>query len=396
MMKRTLLIVVLLAAGFAAGLAFSSAPRAEPPDPVTAPAVAALTPASSTSPAASPIAAAPQALGLDFTDVAARAVPAVTNISSVQAVRRRNSPFANDPFFQFFFGDEDMFGGGSRPQQSLGSGVIVTPDGYMVTNNHVVGDDVQTITVVLADKREVPATIVGVDAFTDLAVLKVDLSGLPVLPWGDSSKLKVAEWVLAVGNPFQFNQTVTFGIVSAVGRNVGLSVYEDFIQTDAAINPGNSGGALVNTRGELVGINTAIYSETGGYQGIGFAVPANVARRVVDELIRYGEVRRGSIGFMEVTDVTEYMARQLGAPGAGGVFVSRMRRDSEAYAGGIRPGDIIVSFNGEAVGDTRHLQRAIADTKSGSVARVGILREGRQTEVKVTVGSTAGDRRRRI
>ncbi len=394
MLKRTMLVLLLLSLGFAAGLSVRSAARSPlgGPPPVVAPGPAPIA-TSAASPSA-PVQARPPAVpGVDFTEVAARAVPAVTNISSMQVVRRRNSPFAMDPFFQFFFGDQDLFGESSRPAQSLGSGVVVSPDGYILTNNHVLGDDVRSITVVFADKREVAARVVGVDPYTDLAVVKVDLTGLPVLPWGDSSKLRVAEWVLAIGNPFQFNQTVTLGIVSALGRHLGLSVYEDFIQTDAAINPGNSGGALVNARGELVGINTAIYSESGGYQGIGFAVPSNTARRVVDDMIRYGQVRRGSIGVLEVTTLTEYLAHQLGAPGVRGVLVSRMRRDSEAYAAGIRPGDIIVSVNGTPIEDAPQLQRAIADAPIGSTARIGLIREGRRVDVRVRIGSTAERRR---
>jgi Do/DeqQ family serine protease len=397
-MRRTLLVVFLLSIGFLTGLAFSGAPRLDRAEPAAAsaplspPATPVALPVSAPQTAAAP---AVSVAGPDFTDVAARTVPTVTNISAEQAVRRRMSPFSSDPFFQHFFGGDDLFGGRSRPQQSLGSGVIVSADGYMVTNNHVIGDDVEAVTVVLADKREVPAKIIGTDQYTDLAVLKVDLQGLPVLPWGDSSKLRVAEWVMAVGNPFQFSQSVTLGVVSALGRNVGLSVYEDFIQTDAAINPGNSGGALVNARGELVGINTAIYSESGGYQGIGFAVPSNVARRVVEDLIRYGEVQRGSVGFMAVTDVTEYLARRLGAPGAKGVLVSEMRRDSQAYIAGIRPGDIIVSFNVQKITEAQQLQRAILGAKIGSTARVGIIRDGRESTVTVPIVST-GERRRRI
>src|SRR6059036_1774162 len=260
-------------------------------------------------PASSPathVAAAPAAFP-DFTSVASATVPAVTNISSLQIVRRSNSPFANDPFFQFFFGDaDDVFGGRRGVESSLGSGVIVSADGYVLTNNHVVAGEggrinvrnTPEITIAFADKRELRAKIVGVDPATGLALLKVDAHSLPTISWGDSSKLKVAEWVLAIGTPFQLDQTVTLGIVSAVGRRVGISDYEDFIQTDAAINPGNSGGALINVRGELIGINTAIYSQSGGYQGIGFAVPSNLARRVMNDLIQYGEVRRGDIGYL--------------------------------------------------------------------------------------------------
>jgi len=398
MMIRMLLGALLVSVGFLAGVASTTAPRAgQPaadtsvaaPAPVDQPAV---TPAGRLRTAAPPAAAAeppaqaPLTGGPDFTAVAAKAVNAVTNISSLQIVRRRTSPFFNDPFFQQFFGNDEFFGGRARPEQSLGSGVVVSSDGYMVTNKHVLGDEVEKVTVLLPDQRELPAEIVGVDSYTDLAVLKVDATGLPVLPWGDSSKLKVAEWVLAVGNPFQFSQTVTLGIVSALGRNVGLSTYEDFIQTDAAINPGNSGGALVNTRGELVGINTAIYSETGGYQGIGFAVPSNIARRVVEDIIRYGQVRRGSIGFLEVSPLTPRQARQLNAPDTNGLLVTRMRRDSQAYAAGIRPGDVILSLDGQAFTDTQRLQRAIADAPIGGTVRIGLIREGRREEVAVKVG----------
>jgi serine protease Do len=252
----------------------------------------------------------------------------------------------NDPFFQYFFKqDQDIFGGHSRREASLGSGVIVSSDGYVLTNHHVIGENVSEISVALSDKRELRGQLVGVDRWTDLALIKINLQDLPVMPWGDSSSLKTAEWVLAIGNPFQLSQTVTLGIISAVGRaNVGIATYEDFIQTDAAINPGNSGGALVNAKGELVGINTAIYSETGGYQGVGFAVPSNLAQRVMNDLIEYGYVRRGSIGYLEFTDLTTQLTEQLNVLSGEGTLVSRMRRDSSAYTSGLRPGDVIIQF----------------------------------------------------
>src|SRR4051812_21899088 len=241
-------------------------------------------------------AAAPISGGMpDLTGVAQRAISSVTNISSTQIVRTSNSPFANDPFYRFFFGDQDdAFGYRERRAQSLGSGVIVSPDGYVLTNNHVIDQGVE-VTVTMPDKRELRAKIVGADEATDIAVLKIDANNLPTIQWGDSSRLKVAEWVLAIGNPYQLNQSVTLGIVSALGRTLEGRTLQDFIQTDAAINPGNSGGALVNARGELIGINTAIFSETGGYQGIGFAVPSNLARHIMDELVKHGEVQRGTI-----------------------------------------------------------------------------------------------------
>ena len=381
--------LLLLACGFAAGLVITARMR-------SAADVGAQTPAApqATLPGR---AAAPAALP-DFTGVAEQTVPAVANISSTQVVRRPNSPYTNDPFFRYFFGDQDDFFGSRRGvESSLGSGVIVSADGYILTNNHVVAGEsgrislrqLPAITVALADKREMKAEIVGVDPATDLALLKINARNLPVMPWGDSARLKVAEWVLAIGNPFQLSETVTLGIVSAIGRRVGISDYEDFIQTDAAINPGNSGGALVNARGELVGINTAIFSQSGGYQGIGFAVPSNLARRVVNELQQYGEVRRGSIGSVEVAPLTSQMAEQLGVADARGLLVTRMRRDSSAFRGGIEPGDVIVSFNGTAVTDGSQLNRLIQDARIGSTAAVTVVRDGRRIDLTVPIQSTA-------
>ena len=352
-----------------------------------------------------PVAAAPaaeQAIaraptgGPDFTRVAAQTVKAVTNISSVQVVRRSASPFANDPFFQYFFGDQGDVFGRSRAEQSLGSGVVISSDGLVVTNNHVIGDDVAEVTVTVGDHRDVKAKIIGVDSWTDLALLKIDATGLPVIPWGDSSKLKVAEWVMAVGNPLSLNQTVTLGIVSALGRaNVGITQYEDFIQTDAAINPGNSGGALINSRGELVGINTAIFSQSGGYQGIGFAVPSNLVRRVVDDLQKFGRVRRGSIGYVEVIPLTARLAGELRAPASDGIVVNQMSRDSAAYKNGLEPGDVILSVNGTTIVDPSQFVRMIADSSIGSTVRVEILREGRRSTLRIPIESQQERRVRR-
>src|SRR6266581_2684581 len=231
-------------------------------------------------------------------------------------------------------------------RQGEGSGVIVNPDGYIVTNNHVV-DGSTELTVSMADKREMKARVIGTDAKTDIALIKVDAKDLPHVTLGNSAGVEVGDIALAIGNPFGLGQTVTMGIVSATGRGgLGIEDYEDFIQTDASINPGNSGGALVNTRGELVGINTAIFSQSGGYQGIGFAIPSNLARRVVNDFLKYGEVRRGSIGVVLFSELTTQDAADLGAPGARGVLVQQMRRDAPAFAAGLRPGDIVVSFNG--------------------------------------------------
>lgn len=380
MAKRFPLALLFLVAGFTAGLVLSGRLR-------TADEVAAQPPAA-VEPAAQPTRSAPAQLttaGPDFTRVAELTVRAVTNISSVQVVQRR-SPF-NDPFFEQFFSMEDMFGPRSRYSQSLGSGVIVSPDGYVVTNQHVLGNgSVPDVTVALADKREMRAKVIGVDSATDLALLKVDARDLPVIPWGDSSKLKVAEWVMAIGNPYQLSETVTLGIVSALGRaNVGISAYEDFIQTDAAINPGNSGGALVNSRGELVGINTAIFSQSGGYQGIGFAVPSALVRRIVDDLTKYGSVRRGSIGALEVAPLTTQLADELGAPNTNGIVIARMAQNSPAGRAGIQPHDIIVAVNGQAIGDAGRLLRAIADAPIGSTATIDVIRDGRRMTFKVPV-----------
>jgi Do/DeqQ family serine protease len=393
MMRRLSLTTLLLTVGFLSGLVLTGRLRsaAESDAAQPKPAAAAAQPAPRT---AVPV----PAVGLpDLTDVAQRAVGSVINISSTQVVRGPSSPFQNDPFFRYFFGDEDPFGNRERRAQSLGSGVVVSADGYLLTNNHVVGDGSAKVSVVLGDKREMPATIIGVDEWTDLAVLRIDARNLPALPWGDSSKLKVAEWVLAVGNPFQLNQTVTLGIVSATGRSLEgrLATYEDFIQTDAAINPGNSGGALVNGRGELVGINTAIYSESGGYQGIGFAVPSNLARHVMDDLIKYGEVRRGTIPGIKVQPVTTQIAQQLGAPNTRGALVYSVDQRSEAYRAGLVPGDIIVSFNGTPIEDTSRFTRLLSDATIGAPVALGVLREGRSVSVKVQVTQATGRSTRR-
>ena len=323
----------------------------------------------------------------DLTGIAERAVHAVTSISSTQIVRSRP-----DPFWQFFYPDQML----EQRMQSLGSGVIVSSDGYVLTNNHVIGDARAEVSVILADKREMTAKVIGADETTDLAVLKIAAGNLPTIPWGDSSRLKVAEWVLAIGNPFGvFNQTVTLGIVSATGRNVeGLS-YEDFIQTDAAINRGNSGGALINARGELVGINTAIYSETGGYQGIGLAVPSNLVRKTMDQLIKDGVVRRGTIAGVVLQHMTSELAARLGAPDARGVVVTRIDPRSRAAAAGLRPGDIIVGVNGAQVDTASQFLRAIAEAEIGAAATLNIIRDGERLTLRVPIDLAQGTRRRR-
>ena len=325
--------------------------------------------------------ATPQAIALPhFSDVAERTVRAVTNISSRQVVQQR-SPFDNDRFFRYFFGDVPGMSG-YREQPSLGSGVIVAADGYILTNAHVVGRNSRGVTVTLSDEREYDAALVGRDESTDIALLRIDATDLPTVPWGDSSQLRIAQWVLAVGNPFQLGQTVTLGIVSAVGRdNLGVARYEDFIQTDAAINPGNSGGALINERGELIGINTAIYSDSGGYQG----VPSNLARRIMDELVTHGEVRRGSLGLVDVRGLTPSLAQEVDAPNTLGVVVWQIHQNSSAARAGIEPGDVIRSINEQPVDDVASFGRLISDAEIGSSVTIEILRYGQPVELQVVV-----------
>ena len=399
MLRRLTLSLMLIVAGFVAGLVVtgrlrgaSESSAAQPPRAVGGPdrfPVTTAPPAAAQAPSAGFSGGGP-----DFTRVAGMAVKGVANISSLQVVRTRNSPFPNDPFFSYFFGDDTQFGR-DRRSLSLGSGVIISADGYVITNNHVVGDHVREITIALPDKREIKGKVIGSDPTTDIALLKIPASGLPVIAWGDSAQLKVGEWVLAIGSPFQLSQTVTAGIVCATGRaNMGFADYEDFIQTDAAINPGNSGGALINSRGELVGINTGIYSESGGYQGIGFAVPSKLARKVVDDLMQYGEVRRGSIGPLGIEKLTPQLAEEVGVKGTAGALVSRMTRVSEAYDAGMRPGDVIVGVNGQTIDDPSQFLRLIADSKPGTTAVVKVLRGTRTMEFKLPIVSTSTARTR--
>ena len=384
-MSRRFSTILLLFVSFAAGLLLANRMR-ESTEAV------AQAPAPSRPTVATPVAITSSAGTLtDFSRIAERIIPAVVNISSQQVVRRQ---VPLDPFFSQLFGaPEEIFGSRRGVENSLGSGVIVSSDGFILTNNHVVTGEARRVTieqldvtVALADKREMRADVVGVDPATDLAVLKIGAKNLPTIPWGDSSKLKVAEWVLAVGNPYQLSQTVTLGIVSAVGRtNLGVSTYEDFVQTDAAINPGNSGGALVNARGELVGINTVIFSQSGGYQGIGFAVSSNLAKRVVSDLQQYQEVRRGTMGPDQYVPLSTRMAEEFGAPDTRGALVYRMSRSSPAYQNGMRPGDVVVAFNGTPVDDPGHLSRMVSDAAIGSTALVTVIREGRRVELKIPI-----------
>ncbi|MQA29473.1 MAG: trypsin-like serine protease [Luteitalea sp.] len=390
MNRRFLLSVVLVAAGFVAGLIVTGPARTlSNADAAAAAQPQAIAQPQRALPNPGPQVPAPAVVGgPDFTKIAGQSVRGVANISSVQVVRRQSSPL-DDPFFRYFFGDaDDMYGSRDRRSLSLGSGVIVSADGYVVTNNHVVGEDVRDISVALGDKRELPGQLIGTDPATDIALIKIDVTGLPTVPWGDSDRLQVGEWVLAIGSPFQLSQTVTAGIVSATRRsNVGFAEYEDFIQTDAAINPGNSGGALINSRGELVGINTGIFSQSGGYQGIGFAVPSNLVRHVVDDLQKFGAVRRGSIGGVAFDRLSPRLAEELNLQSTVGAVVVRMQRSSQAYQAGIRPGDVIVAFNGQPVADPSQLNRMLADAPPGRTATIRITREGRTLELRVPVVS---------
>jgi len=394
--RRITLVTVFVLAGFVAGLVLTGRMRSAEEAGATGggteqnrPAPTQQTPART----ATPVGGLP-----DLTPAAQAAIPSVPNISSQQVVRTPNSPFMNDPFFRDFFGSDSPFGYRDRLQQSLGSGVIVSPDGYVLTNNHVVGDARAEVSVTLSDKREFRAEVVGVDEATDLAVLKIDARNLPVLPWGDSSKLKVAEWVLAIGNPFGvLSQTVTLGIVSATGRSLEgqLGAYVDFIQTDAAINQGNSGGALINARGELIGINTAIFSQSGGSQGVGFAVPSNLTKHVMEELINYKVVRRGTILGIELYPLTDRLARRFRAPSPNGVIVSAISQDSDAYAAGVRQYDIISTFNGAPVTDASRFMRLLSEAPIGGTVTLGLYRDGRTVSARVPIVQSGGGGRAR-
>jgi len=318
----------------------------------------------------------------DLSAVAEQAIKASANISSTQYIQRR------DPWAEMWGQRGDFI----EPSQSLGSGVIVSADGYVLTNNHVIGDERGSvrneIKVALPGGREYDATVIGADQPTDLALLKIDATGLTPMTWGDSSKLRVAEWVLAIGNPYQFNQSVSLGIVSALGRSE--QAFVDFIQTDAAINPGNSGGALVNARGELVGINTQIFTQTGGYQGIGFAVPSNLARAVMDDFIKFGQVRRGAInGLVQLQAITADQARNAGLATVPGIFVRTLYRNSAADRAGFRPNDIIVSVDGTEVADTTQFFRLVAARPIGSTVKIDVVRRGKRLTLEAPVEQMA-------
>ena len=341
--------------------------------------------------------AGPPALN-SYADVVARVAPAVVTIRAERFVRApRQHPFFDDPSLEDFFGRRQPQMPQTPPhgmrQRALGSGVVISPDGYIVTNHHVV-DGAEQITVEFTDRRSAPAKLVGSDPPSDLAVLKVEARDLPVLTLGDSDRVRVGDVVLAVGNPLGVGQTVTAGIISAKGRRTGISdgSFEDFLQTDAPINQGNSGGALVNTAGELVGINSQIWSPTGGNVGIGFAIPSNMTRSVTEQLINGGRVRRGQLGVL-VQAVTEEIAQSLGLKEARGVIVGSVQRGSAAEKAGLRQGDVITAFNGAAVNDANELRNLVAGTQPGTEVSVTVLRDGREQQLRVALGelTSSGD-----
>ena len=330
-----------------------------------------------------------------FVKIAKEAMASVVNISATKRTTQApgTNPLFEDPFFRRFFGEEferRFQQPRERQEQGLGSGVIVSDDGYIVTNNHVV-EQADDLMVLLGDKRKFPAKLIGTDPKTDLAVIKIEATGLSTLPWGNSATLEVGELVLAVGNPFGLNQTVTMGIISAVGRaNVGIVDYENFIQTDAAINPGNSGGALVNLQGQLIGINTAIFSRTGGYMGIGFAIPSQMVKSVMQSLIGHGKVIRGWLG-VSIQELTQDLATQFDAPDTQGALVGDVFAESPAGKAGLKRGDIIRTYNGVTVKDPTHLRTLVAETTPDSSVPLAVLRNGKIVNLSVSIAEMPKD-----
>ncbi len=328
---------------------------------------------------------------LSLSPAAKKAMPSVVNIFTSKDVKVPRHPFMDDPLFRRFFGDQ--LDGDTQHSSSLGSGVIVGPEGYILTNHHVV-EAADEIELALADGRKAPAKVVGTDPETDLAVLKVDISGLPAATFGNPDKLSIGDVVLAIGNPFGVGQTVTMGIVSALGRShLGISTFENFIQTDAAINPGNSGGALVDATGNLVGINSAIYSRSGGSLGIGFAIPANLARQVMEQIVRTGSVTRGWIG-VEVQDISAELAESFKLSNPRGTLIAGVLRGGPADRAGIKPGDILVSVESSQVLDSTSMLNLVAALEPGKQTTLKILRNRNEMLVKVSVGKRPRPNRR--
>jgi serine protease DegQ len=330
------------------------------------------------------LAGAGQPVPASFSPAAQRAMPSVVNIFTSKEVKVRRHPMLDDPLFRRFFGDQ--FDSEPQPTSSLGSGVIVGSEGYILTNHHVI-EQASDIKVALNDGREAKAVVVGNDPESDLAVLKVELKSLPAVTFGRPEQLNVGDVVLAIGNPFGVGQTVTMGIVSALGRtHLGINTFENFIQTDAAINPGNSGGALVDIHGNLIGINTAIYSRSGGSMGIGFAIPVSLARQVMDQIIQTGSVTRGWIG-VEVQDISAEAAADAGKrPGAKGVLIAAVVRGGPAERAGVKAGDILVEVDGKPVPDSSTMLNVVAATEPGKTALLKLVRGGTDVSIKITVG----------
>lgn len=321
---------------------------------------------------------------VSYSDAVKKAQPSVVNIRSDKIVTRQWHPILDDPFLQRFFG---MHGQPlqQRIQTSLGSGVIVSPDGYILTNNHVI-DGADQILVSLQDGRDIQAQVVGTDPETDVAVLHIDVTGLPAITMGNSDTTSVGDVVLAMGNPFGVGQTVTMGIVSATGRNIGDSAFEDFIQTDAPINPGNSGGALVDAFGNLVGINTAIYSKSGGSQGIGFAIPVHIARDVMLDILKNGFVVRGWIG-VDTQDLSPELAARIGIEYVEGQIITGLFRDGPAHKAGLQPGDVLVGINDQTTINAKQIMNIVAKTKPGEMIHLIVNRSGKNYKVDVISGT---------
>ena len=320
---------------------------------------------------------------VSYADAVARAQPAVVNIFSTKTVTREYHPLPDDPNFRRFFGLNEA-PRRERMLSSLGSGVIVSPTGYVLTNNHVISG-ADEIRVALADGRETFAAVVGTDPETDLALLFIEMPDLPSITLATGDTMRVGDEGLAIGNPFGQGQAVSKGIISALGRHNNLSVFVDFIQTDAAINPGNSGGALINAYGDLVGINTAIYSKSGGSQGIGFAIPVDTAKSVMMELLQHGQVIRGWLG-IEVQPLTPELAESFGMDGRPGIVVAGIYRDGPAQKAGLQPGDLILSIDGEAAGDGRRSMNQVARAKPGEKISIDILRNGKPLKLTAEIG----------
>ncbi|MBJ9967900.1 Do family serine endopeptidase [Burkholderia seminalis] len=320
-----------------------------------------------------------------YAEAAQKAMPAVVNVFSSKDGSLPPDPRAKDPLFRYFFGDRNARKQQDEPAANLGSGVIVSPEGYILTNQHVV-DGADQIEVALADGRTATAKVIGSDPETDLAVLKINMTNLPTITLGRSDQSRVGDVVLAIGNPFGVGQTVTMGIISALGRNhLGINTFENFIQTDAPINPGNSGGALVDVNGNLLGINTAIYSRSGGSLGIGFAIPVSTARTVLESIITTGSVTRGWIG-VEPQDVTPEIAESFGLQQKSGAIVAGVLQGGPADKAGIKPGDILVTVNGEDITDTTKLLNVVAQIKPGTPTKVHVVRKGKEFDVNVVIG----------